>query len=276
LSPDKCVVTGHLGFIGSNLFRSLQAEGSNVHGIASDYLRDGDWRDSLKDRLERANPQVVFHVGACANTMSQDVQDMMIRNYEATKVVVDFCAPRGIPVVYSSSAANYGDTGAYPSNLYAWSKYAAEDYVVSHGEGIALRYFNVFGPGEEHKGTMASFVYQSFLNHQAGKAVKLFPGNPLRDFIYVEDIVAANLHAALHKSEFSGRVFEVGTGEANAFETMLEAFDIPFGYTQPDAVPAGYQFLTQSDKSKWLPGWSPKFSLDQGLAAYKAYLGVAS
>ena len=107
---------------------------------------------------------------------------MMLLNYEVTKYITDLCYEHMIPLVYSSSAANYGTNEQYPSNLYGWSKYAGEGYVVSRG-GVALRYFNVYGPGEEDKGRMASVAYQMYKRYQNGDEIKLFPKKPLRDFV---------------------------------------------------------------------------------------------
>ena len=122
------------------------------------------------------NYDAVFHVGACSDTLETNVDYMMTRNYESTKIIMDWCVKNNKPMIYSSSAANYGTNNLYPSNLYGWSKYVGEGYVISNG-GIALRYFNVYGPGEEDKGKMASVAYQMFIKNTKGEKITLFPKN---------------------------------------------------------------------------------------------------
>ena len=153
----KALVTGALGFVGSNLYKELSKRGYTINTIEETLLKITEWKYDLLYYLNIINPDVIFHVGACANTLETDANYMMTRNYESTKVICDWCVINNKPIVYSSSAANYGDTGLYPSNLYGWSKYIAEDYVTKCG-GISLRYFNVYGPGEQYKGNMASSI----------------------------------------------------------------------------------------------------------------------
>ena len=155
--------------------------------------------------------------------------------------------------------------------MYGWSKYTSEDYVVSN-HGVALRYFNVYGPGEHNKGLMSSFIYQAFLKNLSGADIYLFPKNPQRDFIYIEDVVEANIHAYLNFEKLKSRVYEVSTGKANSFEIMLDVFGLEYAYLEASSIPQGYQFYTCGDSNKWMPGWIPKFSLDSGLKAYKDYL----
>ena len=226
---------------------------------------------ALVNELDRLNPKTVFHVGACSDTLEQDVQFIMIRNYESTKVITDWCALNNRQIVYSSSAANYGEDGKHPSNLYGWSKYTAEDYVVKSG-GVALRYFNVYGPGEELKGNMASFLYQAHLKHKRNEQIFLFPGKPPRDFVYIKDVISANIHASECYQLLSGKYFEVSTGIANSFEDMLETFGIRYEYSSGVTIPKGYQFFTRGDPKKWMKNWNPKFSLLQGVIDYKTYL----
>jgi ADP-L-glycero-D-manno-heptose 6-epimerase len=221
----NALVTGSSGFIGKQLVSSLARLGLDVGEIDEGYFSAPDWKAALVNELDLLNPKTVFHVGACSDTLEQDVQFMMIRNYESTKVITDWCALNNRQLIYSSSAANYGEDGKYPSNLYGWSKYTAEDYVVKSG-GVALRYFNVYGPGEELKGNMASFLYQAYLKHKRNEQIFLFPRKPLRDFIYIKDIVLANIHALEVYHSLRGKYFEVSTGIANSFEDMLEIFGI--------------------------------------------------
>ena len=159
----KIIVTGTKGFIGSNLKNSLFGK-YEILEINEDVFKNPDWREEVSKHFW-LDIEAVFHVGACSNTLEQDVNYIMLVNYEFTKHLMSLCKTKGVPMIYSSSAANYGERGENPSNLYGWSKYTAEDYVISNG-GIALRYFNVYGPGEENKGSMASVALQMTRNYK--------------------------------------------------------------------------------------------------------------
>lgn len=265
------LVTGSTGFIGRNLVSALSITASNIEIINDDVFNESDWRSALIDRLNRFNPAIVFHVGACSNTLEQDVQYVMVRNYESTKIISNWCKSNNRHIVFSSSAANYGDNGKYPSNLYGWSKYVAEDYVIQNG-GIALRYFNVYGPGENDKGNMSSFIYQAYVKHKSNKKILIFPGGPKRDFVFIEDVISANIHAMQNYQMLAGNFYEVSTGEANSFEDLLTMLGISFQYTELSQIPSGYQFFTSGDKSRWMPGWAPRFLLREGLIKYKSFL----
>lgn len=279
----RILVTGVKGFIGKNLYNSIDRNQYEVYGIDDEYL-DGDWKLNLSNILTQINPNIIFHIGACSNTLESDVNYMMIRNYESTKFFSNWAYKKTIRLIYSSSAANYGINNDYPSNLYGWSKYAAEDYVINSNQ-IALRYFNVYGDGEEQKGNMASVAYQMYIKSKNDEEILLFPKEPRRDFVYIKDIIDANLFALekytdlylynFHKSQphmFDNRYFEVGSGEARTFEDVLNLMEIKFKYHDEDKIPEGYQFYTCSDSKKWMPGWSPKYNLERGIGEYKNYL----
>lgn len=266
----KILITGTDGFIGKNLLNNLK-DRFLCYKINEDIFNSLNFISELKQSLDRINPACIFHVGAISNTLESDVNRIMVRNFEFTKILVDYCKKLEIPIVYSSSAACYGINNEYPSNLYGWSKYTAEQYVVSNN-GIALRYFNVYGPGEEQKGGMASIAYQSWQNKSKNKITKLFPGDPKRDFVYIEDIVSANIHAFENYSILKGSYYEVGSGEAKKFEDVLNLLNIEYLYTDKESIPKGYQFYTKSDSKKWMKGWKPKFNLEKGISTYKKYL----
>jgi len=265
------LVTGSSGFIGKNLTDVLNQLGFNVEQLDAEYFGDEDWGTTLLNQLNEIEPDAIFHVGACSNTLESNVQLMMLQNYESTKLMSDWCSCRGRKIIYSSSAANYGVKGKFPSNLYGWSKYVAEDYVCKSG-GVALRYFNVYGPGEEQKGEMASFLYQANLRHEIGEKVRLFPGGPTRDFVYIKDITSANLYALENFSELSGHFYDVATAESRSFEDVLALAGIGFSYTDEAKIPNGYQFFTRGDPKKWMPGWRPKYPLERGVDEYLKYL----
>lgn len=267
----KILVTGHEGFIGYNLKKTLQADVEPyVYGIDEELFASPNWKQELELYLDRIFPDLIFHVGACSDTLNQDIEYMMTRNYESTVIISNWAKIDNIPVIYSSSAANYGDSTGR-RNLYAWSKYAGEQHIVANNQ-IALRYFNVYGPGESNKGRMASVAQQMFIKHGCNLPVKLFPGQPKRDFVYINDVVSANLHAMTNYHELSGNWYDVGSGEANTFESVLEHLDIPYTYTEESSRPDNYQMYTKADQRKMMQGWTAKFTLEQGLKQYKEYL----
>lgn len=266
----RILLTGSLGFIGRNLKKKLE-ENNEVIELNEDLFESEVWYQMLPMQLFNTSPDAIIHVGACSDTLEQDVNYMMTRNFESTKILMDYAESVGIPMVYSSSAASYGVNDNHPSNLYGWSKYVAESYVISKG-GIGLRYFNVYGPGEEDKGKMSSVIYQMFLKHKNGEKIKLFPKKPTRDFVYIDDVVDANIYALKNYIRLKGHYYDVGSGESNSFEDMLDIVELPYGFHDESSIPEGYQFYTCSNKLKWMSGWEPKFSLERGVIEYKKYL----
>ena len=267
----KAFLTGHLGFIGRNLFSELNESNFEVLGVDESIFEAEDWDINLNSSLSTFQPDVIFHVGACADTLEQRPQYIMERNYESTKVLVDWASSNKIPLIYSSSAANYGTNGRYPSNLYGWSKYVGEGYASSNG-CISLRYFNVYGPGEVDKLNMASFFQQATLKTKQGEVPRLFPGQPRRDFVYIKDVISANLKAYENYEFARGGIFDVGTGEPRTFESALEILNIDYSYTPVESKPIGYQEYTCADPKKRVPGWIPEYSLEKGLIDYQSTL----
>jgi ADP-L-glycero-D-manno-heptose 6-epimerase len=266
------IITGTKGFIGGRLLNRLKGE-FNCYEINEDIFDSSDLTKEIDNIMFNVNPVAVFHVGACSNTLETDVNYMMSRNFEFTKILSDQCTlyKHNIPFVYSSSAANYGIDGTSPSNLYGWSKYVAEQYVTLNG-GVALRYFNVYGPGEEHKGKMSSVAFQMWKKYKRGDIIKIFPGKPQRDFVYIEDVIEANIEAYKNYDEYHFHWFDVGYGESRTFEDVLDIMAIPFEYTDENDIPKGYQFFTKSNPDKWMSGWKPKYPIEVGLTEYKKYL----
>lgn len=264
---SKIIVTGSSGFIGSNVLNYLHSKGHELIPVDAEIFETRDLRSSFHNFLEYVDAEIIFHIGACSDTLEKNVQEVMLRNYEVTKWVTDWCSRRERALIFSSSAANYGTSGQFPSNLYGWSKYVAEDYVVKSG-GIALRYFNVYGPGESKKGKMASFLFQAFESQKLEVPVRLFPGKPMRDFIYVKDIVLANIFAMDNYEHFKGRWYEVSTGVASTFEHLLEVAKIKYDYADSKSIPIGYQVYTRGDPKKWMPGWNPSYSLEEAITEY--------
>ena len=268
----KVLITGSQGFIGSRLVSHLSKTNEcQIFTLTEDIFDNDTWVDDIKLMLLSIQPDVIFHVGACSDTLEQNVNYMMILNFESTKVLMDFAKENDVPFIYSSSAANYGTNDLYPSNLYGWSKYVAEQYVISNG-GIGLRYFNVYGPGEENKGRMASVAFQMYQKYLNGDKIFLFPKKPSRDFVYVKDIVEANLYAWKNYDSARGKFYEVGSGESRTFEDVLDNFEISYNYLDESHIPDGYQFYTCSKSELWMDGWFPQWKLENGLKDYKVYL----
>ena len=131
---------------------------------------------------------------------------------------------------------------------------------------IALRYFNVYGQGEQNKGRMASVAFQS---HRNGK-FRLFPGEPKRDFVYIKDVVDATIYPLFN--HVNPGVYEVGSGEARTFEDVLNIMNVKYTYRKRSDIPKGYQFFTKANKNEFMDGWEPIYNLEKGLEEYKEYL----
>ena len=267
----RILVTGHYGFIGSNLISHLRSLGHEVSGLDREIFYIGIWKDSLEITLKAINPECVFHVGANSNTMETDINTMMAENFDFTYGLALWCSENNIPLIYSSSASVYGNYDGN-MNLYAWSKYSAEAVVLMMG-GVALRYFNVYGAGEEHKGAMASIMYQAWRQQREGHMVVLFPLNPKRDFVYVDDVVSANIYAMLNYENLGGYSYDVGTGVARTFEEVMQLMGVTYRISEDlSIIPKNYQFYTQADPNRFMEGWEPRYMLEKGLEKYLNYL----
>ncbi|HET8696250.1 MAG TPA: ADP-glyceromanno-heptose 6-epimerase [Gammaproteobacteria bacterium] len=282
------VVTGGAGFIGSNLVRGLNRRGVRDVVVVDD-LTDGrkfanlvdcdiaDYWDKtmLLERLRSGaleRPDAIFHQGACAVTTEWDGRYMMDTNYRYSVELLEYCLARGVPLIYASSAAVYGASTVFkenhrdaerPLNVYGYSKLLFDRYVLRRlgdaGSQVAgLRYFNVYGPGEAHKGSMASVAWHLHGQVAAGGDARLFEGSggygageQRRDFVYVEDVVAVNLWLYDHR-RVSG-IFNVGTGASSTFNDVARAVlawhgrgairYIPF----PEDLKSRYQSFTEAD-----------------------------
>ena len=253
----RIVVTGAAGMIGSNLVHGLNALGCDDL-IAVDDLTDGmKYRNLLGARLadyfdrgefyprfargEFGRIDAVFHQGACSDTLQHNGRYMLETNYRCSKDLLDACQAQGTRLLYASSAATYGDTHLFrespecerPLNVYGYSKLLFDNVVrrmlpTAHHQIVGFRYFNVYGPREQHKGRMASVACHHFAELREHGRVRLFgeyggygPGEHRRDFVYVEDVVAVNLWFLNHP-ERSG-IFNVGSGRAQPFNDVAHA-----------------------------------------------------
>ena len=309
------IVTGGYGFIGSNIIHGLNARGyrdilvvddltdgrkfSNIVECSiTDYL-DKDEFLSLIENNELQNVQTIFHQGACSETTEWDGKYMMAINYEYSKKLLHFALTNRCQFIYASSAAIYGMSQQFtethdcekPLNVYGYSKHLFDNYVrnllpKATSQIVGLRYFNVYGPREQHKGSMASVAYHLDRQLDSGKpTVKLFgaydgcaAGQQRRDFIYVDDVVDVNLWFMQH-TEKSG-IFNCGTGRCQTFSDVANAVIdyhqkgkieyIPF----PEHLQGAYQSYTQADITNLRNiGYDKPFvTVEEGVASYLEWL----
>ncbi len=305
------VVTGAAGFIGSNCLVGLNQQGQdNILAVGdltdgkkyvnlararfADYMDYRDFIDHIKQDKPFDQPiKAVIHQGACSVTTEWDGRYMMDINYQYSKVLYHYCVRHGIPFIYASSAAVYGGNENFsetseqemPLNVYGYSKWLFDQYLArqpkAQSQVVGLRYFNVYGPGESHKGGMASVAYHLTKQVIATGAVKLFgegegcaAGEHKRDFVHVDDVVKVVLWL-IDNPSVSG-VYNLGTGQARSFNELAEILlglhgngkleYIPF----PDQLKGCYQSFTQADISALRKaGYQQSFlPLEDGIAAY--------
>jgi len=289
------IVTGGAGFIGSNIVKALNERGrsdilivdnlgkgekyKNLIGLKFyDYIhRDDFLRMIIDGEFDDYGIEVIFHEGACSDTMEYDVNYMIKTNYEYSRELFNFCADNEVDFIYASSASTYGDgengfreipTCENALNPYAFSKLLFDRYVRENlqdieNKVIGLRYFNVFGPQEFHKGRMASIAYQMYKQIKNSGVIKLFKGTDgykdgeqCRDFIYVKDVAKVNLWC--FENEIANGVYNCGTGNATTFNALAQAVISALGKGEieyidfPKELEGKYQSFTQADTRKIL------------------------
>lgn len=253
----RVVVTGAAGMIGSNLVHGLNAigiddviavddltEGAKYRNLLGASISDYFDRGEFYDRYalgELGRVDAIFHEGACSDTMEHNGRYMLETNYRCSKDLLDHCQSQGTRLFYASSAATYGAGASFrevpederPLNVYGYSKLLFDNIVrrmlpTARSQVVGFRYFNVYGPREQHKGRMASVACHHFGQLREAGKVRLFgeyggygPGRHTRDFVYVDDVVAVNLWFLEHP-ERSG-IFNVGTGKAQPFNDVAHA-----------------------------------------------------
>ena len=286
------IVTGSNGFIGSNLIKGLNKIGYKdiiavddhdnpelkeniVHCEIQDYLEIDEFLLKLqKNQVDREKLKAIFHQGACSNTMEWDAEYLYKNNFLYSKELLNLSKQSNTPLIYASSASVYGNGKVFeeslenenPINLYAYSKFKFDQLVRHELRGsdpqiVGLRYFNVYGPQEQHKGNMASVAYHLHSQLKENDEIKLFEGSDgygdgeqKRDFIYVDDIVKVNLWF-MENTNISG-IFNLGTGKSQTFNDVAKAVidwnkKGKIKYIEfPEKLKGAYQSFTEANISK--------------------------
>ncbi len=317
------LVTGGAGFIGSNLVAALNDAGRTDVVVCDRLGQEGKWRNLAKRQLADFVPpadlaewlkgrrlDAVLHMGAISETTAIDGDLVIETNFRFSLRLLDWCTANATPFIYASSAATYGD-GAQgfeddstlaalkplrPMNLYGWSKHLFDMVIAARAERheklppqhVGLKFFNVFGPNEYHKGSMMSVLARRFDDVKAGRPVQLFKshregiadGDQRRDFIYVDDVVRVIVWL-LATPSVSG-LFNVGTGQARSFKDLMLSAYAALGTTanieyidMPEAIRDSYQYFTQSEVDRLLAaGYNGGFTpLEDAVGHYvKGYL----
>lgn len=314
------LVTGGAGFIGSNIVANLDDQ--NIEVIVSDRLRSANkWRNISGRRIsqfvfpenlaaflesEGQNIKAIIHMGAISATTATDADEVIQNNFQLSVSLWQWCVKNSVKFIYASSAATYGEgengfkdnydakslAALSPMNLYGWSKHLFDRWVTdtvdrnrsTPPQWVGLKFFNVYGPNEYHKGSMRSVVSQLHDTLQAGGHPKLIKshradyehGGQLRDFVYVKDCVKI-IDWLLANPNISG-IFNVGTGQARSFADLTKATltamnihdrDIEY-IDMPESIRSKYQYFTQADLSNLRQAGytAPLFSLEDGISDY--------
>ena len=308
------IVTGASGFIGRNVVAELNRRGverilavddlgtderwKNLRGLKFDEIWSiAKFREAfLGDRLPETN--VVYHLGACSATTETNANYLLDNNYQYTRELCEWCLKRGTRFVYASSAATYGDgekgysdadevtPTLVPLNMYGMSKHLFDLWALRNGllgKIAGLKYFNVYGPGEDHKGDMRSVIHKAYGQIREGGAVKLFKsyrsdykhGEQVRDFVFVKDAVDMTLFCG-ENPKASG-LFNCGTGQARSWNDLAQAtfaamkLEPRIEYIEmPPALRSKYQYFTQAEMGKIrAAGYAQAFtSLEDGIREY--------
>jgi ADP-L-glycero-D-manno-heptose 6-epimerase len=315
------VVTGAAGFIGRNVVAELNARGETELILVDDLGKDEKWKNLVGLQYEDivspeeflglieegafADARSVIHLGACSATTEKDADFLLRNNYQYTRVLCNWCQANEVRFVYASSAATYGD-GAQgyddddavtptlkPLNMYGYSKHMFDLWALKHGlfeQGdssniVGLKYFNVFGPHEDHKGDMRSVVSKSYEQIRNAGRVELFrsyrpeykDGEQMRDFLYVKDAVDVTLHFAMQEPGAPGGLFNCGTGVSRMWIDLATAVFRAMGLPpkidfieMPASLQGKYQYYTQANPAKLrAAGYEGAFtSLEEGVREY--------
>ncbi len=305
-SSPSLIVTGGAGFIGSNLTLALQqrfpdarltviddfrsGDFKNLAGYRGDFVAQNlatlDWHAQFGDQRFDA----IFHLASITDTTLHDQFVQVHDNVESFRRLLNFARPNRTRIIYASSAATYGaaaaasveSDGAAPANVYAFSKVIMDNIAIREVKEnpdwiiIGLRYFNVYGPREAHKGIPASMVYHLAQQMKAGQRPRIFKhGEQKRDFVYVKDVVEGSILAL--EAQASG-IYNLGSGQARSFNELVDVLNRCLGTRLPadyiDNPHAHYQNFTEADlnKARSALGYAPQFSLEDGVRDYMRWL----
>jgi ADP-L-glycero-D-manno-heptose 6-epimerase len=308
-SSPRFIITGGAGFIGSNLTLALQekfpdarltviddfrsGDFKNLGGYCGDFVAENlanlDWREKFGEPAA-ARFDAIFHLASITDTTLHDQFVQVHDNVESFRRILNFAQPTNTRIIYASSAATYGpateasieSNGAAPANVYAFSKVIMDNIArraAAESPGwivVGLRYFNVYGPRETHKGVPASMIYHLSRQMKSGQRPRIFKhGEQKRDFVYVKDAVEGSMRALYAKT--SG-IYNLGTGQARSFNELIDVLNRCLGTNfQPDYFDnpyAHYQNFTQADltNARRALGYQPRFSLEEGVSDYMRWL----
>jgi ADP-L-glycero-D-manno-heptose 6-epimerase len=300
--PPNFVITGGAGFIGSNLTLALQEKFPNARLTVIDDFRSGDFKNlagyrgdfiardlATLDWFEHFGDErfdAIFHLASITDTTSHDQFEQVHDNVESFRRILNFARPTKTRIIYASSASTYGavteasveSNPAAPANIYSFSKAIMDNITFREANEspdwiiIGLRYFNVYGPREAHKGVPASMIYHLSKQMKAGQRPRIFKhGEQKRDFVYVKDAVEGSI-LALEASE-SG-IYNLGCGQARSFNELVDILNKCLGTKfQADYIDnphTHYQDFTEADlnKVRGALGYAPQFSLEPGVEDY--------
>ncbi|QMV17696.1 ADP-glyceromanno-heptose 6-epimerase [Granulicella sp. 5B5] len=314
------VVTGAAGFIGRNVVAELNRRGEDEIVLVDELGKDEKWKNLVGLRYEDivspeeflglledgnfADARSVIHMGACSSTTEKDADYLLRNNYQYTRVLANWCESHEVRFVYASSAATYGDgSDGYsdddavtpelrPLNMYGYSKQMFDAWALKQGllsSIVGLKFFNVYGPHENHKGDMASMVLKSYEQIRCDGFVRLFKsydpqykdGEQLRDFVWVGDAVDVVLHFAEQEYGAPGGLFNCGTGKARTWNDLASAVFAAMGkepkiefIEMPEVLHGKYQYRTEAQMEKLRKaGYKRAFtSLEDGVREYVAFL----
>ncbi len=311
MATKKIIITGAAGFIGTNLVRELNRLGrrdlilvdhlspkkeKNIKEAKYHKYYERDEFLKLIQENKFSDISIIFHLGACSDTTVKDKKYLLKNNTEYSKHLFEYCQTNSVRMIYASSAATYGNgengysdrtVNLKPTNYYGLSKYLFDKWVLGiknkPPQWVGLKFFNVYGPYEEHKGKMASMVYHGFNQIQNDGKMQLFKsykervknGDQKRDFVYVKDIIGVILFF-MNNSNISG-IFNVGTGYASTFNDIASCLfqvlnikkTVKF-IDMPENIKGHYQYFTEADITTLRKtGYTRKFhSLQEGIRDY--------
>lgn len=306
---SNLIVTGGAGFIGSNLTLALQkkfpnarltviddfrsANFKNLAGYRGDLVAQDlatlDWHAQFGDPAA-AGFDAIFHLASITDTTLHDQFVQVHDNVESFRRLLNFARPTKTRIIYASSASTYGtvteasveSNSAAPANVYSFSKVIMDNIAMREAREnadwiiIGLRYFNVYGPGEAHKGVPASMVYHLAQQMKAGEPPRIFKhGEQKRDFVYVKDVVEGSIRAL--DAQTSG-IYNLGTGQAHSFNELVDVLNKCLGTNfRPDYIEnphAHYQNFTQAEltNARRALGYEPRFPLEDGVRDYMEWL----